>query len=488
MITWMQRHRKYLVVTIWISTIAFIGAGFVGWGQYSYGDKAGAVAKVGDVPITAAELQKSYSALFSQYNQLFGGRLDQKQAEEMGLERQALRMLVNQALILNLAASYGLEVTDVELWNVIKSDPMFAKGGAFDKKSYEEALSAMHFKKQEYDEYLKKQLLIQKTLRLLTSSPSPLESKALAAAMGVQDNVSYKLLTPSMVSVAADETGLKAFWEKNQKEFMTEPSYEIAVLRQNAAAATPPEDAIKEYYEANRATLKDASGKLLSAADARGAVIAALNDKAAEKEALHLYIDYKKGELKSATVPEKVTFTVSASPFGPELTKEITALSPHKPFLKPRKEGNGYIVVKLEKANASRVKTFDEAKTEAAARYAIEQKKAKLQELAQNSYTSFAGIQSGFVGRNDASKLTGLSTSEAQEFLSRLFASKQKQGFVTLSSGNVIIYNVLEQKLLQDSVTADANAVAKLKGNLMEKGLLKTLETKYPVEIYAEGM
>ena len=41
MITWMQRHRKYLVVTMWISAIAFVGAGFVGWGQYSYGEKQG---------------------------------------------------------------------------------------------------------------------------------------------------------------------------------------------------------------------------------------------------------------------------------------------------------------------------------------------------------------------------------------------------------------------------------------------------------------
>ena len=33
MITWMQRHKRWLVITIWISTIAFVGAGFVGWGS-----------------------------------------------------------------------------------------------------------------------------------------------------------------------------------------------------------------------------------------------------------------------------------------------------------------------------------------------------------------------------------------------------------------------------------------------------------------------
>ena len=43
----MQRHKKYLIVTIWISTIAFIGAGFVGWGQYSYGDKSSGTKGLG---------------------------------------------------------------------------------------------------------------------------------------------------------------------------------------------------------------------------------------------------------------------------------------------------------------------------------------------------------------------------------------------------------------------------------------------------------
>ena len=33
MITWMQRHKKWLVITIWISTSACVGAGCGGWGS-----------------------------------------------------------------------------------------------------------------------------------------------------------------------------------------------------------------------------------------------------------------------------------------------------------------------------------------------------------------------------------------------------------------------------------------------------------------------
>ena len=45
MIAWMQKHNKYLVVTIWIATIAFIGAGFViGLGTIGPGTGIGFVA------------------------------------------------------------------------------------------------------------------------------------------------------------------------------------------------------------------------------------------------------------------------------------------------------------------------------------------------------------------------------------------------------------------------------------------------------------
>ena len=488
MITWMQRHRKYLVVTIWISTIAFIGAGFVGWGQYNYGDKAGSVAKVGDVSITAEEFQKSYTSLFNQYNQLFQGKFDEKQAQQFGLQKQVLRQLVNQALILNLAGEYGLIVSDEELGKVIQSQNVFFKGGAFDKSVYEKVLADNGLSKKEYEESLRKELLIQKTLYLLASGSKPLEAKTIQSALGVSDRISYRVLTPDMVSLSAEEAELKAFWEKRKEEFKTEPAYEISYVRQSPVTLQHSESDISAYYEANRQNLKDGTGRLLSLADAREMIIAALNDKATEKEALRLYIDYKKGELKAQTAPEKATITASSSLFDPALSNEIMALNAQKPYLKPRKVGDQYVIVKLDKAIPARTKTFEEAKTEANAIYLAEAKKTKLLELAKNSYPSFSGTETGFVTRLDGSKIAGLSPQEGGEFLSKLFRAKEKRGFIPLENGNVIIYNVLEQKLLQANSVADETAVATLKGNLLDKGLIKVLENKYPVEIYVEGI
>ncbi|MDD4854811.1 MAG: peptidylprolyl isomerase, partial [Sulfuricurvum sp.] len=129
-----------------------------------------------------------------------------------------------------------------------------------------------------------------------------------------------------------------------------------------------------------------------------------------------------------------------------------------------------------------------EAKGEANIGYSHEMKKAKLQELAQNSFKTFHGTVSDFITHKESTQIAGLSAQESTEFVNKLFASKQKQGFLTLQSGNVILYNVLEQKLLQDTAVADDNTVMKLKGNLLNQKLLKMLESKYPIKIYAEGI
>lgn len=450
MITWMQRHKKYLIVTIWISTIAFIGAGFVGWGQYDYGDKAGAVAKVGEISITQEELQKSYTGLFNQYNQLFGGKLDEKQAQAFGLQRQALKNLTDQALILNLAQHYSLQISDDELLKLIQSQDSFHKNGAFNKEVYAQLLKQNQLTIQEYEKAMRRELLIQKTLLLFTPTINKEEQSALAFASGVADTVQYKLLTPNSVVLQNDPAGVKAYWEKNKSQYKKPAHFELSV--------------------------------------AHPVIEATLDESLVEKEALRRYIDFKKGSLDPAVKIEKITLSANDSRFAPELLKEIATLTSAKPFLKPRKVNGSYIIIKLDKVIPATTMTFEEASTIANIGYTQETKKAKLQELAQASYKTFSGSVSDSITSNSKAVLSGLSTQESSEFIEKLFASKQKQGFLTLQSGNVILYNVLAQKLLQESLIANDTTALTLKGNLLHQKLLKTLEAKYPIKIYVEGI
>ena len=76
MIGFMQKHKKYFIITVWVSTIAFIGAGFVGWGNYNFSLTNNAVAIVGDTKISFEKMQREYGRLYSIYNQLMGGGND----------------------------------------------------------------------------------------------------------------------------------------------------------------------------------------------------------------------------------------------------------------------------------------------------------------------------------------------------------------------------------------------------------------------------
>ena len=90
MITWMQRHKRWLVITIWISTIAFVGAGFVGWGSYEYGSSSGAVAVVGDRKVSVEEYQREYSSLYRQYSRMYGEQFNQKMAKKFYQKKKIL--------------------------------------------------------------------------------------------------------------------------------------------------------------------------------------------------------------------------------------------------------------------------------------------------------------------------------------------------------------------------------------------------------------
>ena len=489
MISWMQRHRKYLVVTIWISTIAFIGAGFVGWGQYNYGDKASAIAKVGDISLTQHSFQQTYSRLYSQYSQLFQGNFDESKAKEFGLQQQALRSLVEGALVLNLAQTYGLTISDTELLEEIKKQPYFLNNGTFDKETYKKVLAQNKITMKEYESDTRNAMLTRKIMQLFNASkPLELENEAALAANSIQDKISYKVLNIDTIHVDVNDDVLKPYWESNKLQFMTLPSYTLEVLKVDITPSNPDASEIQEYYEANKHSFKDAEGKILSLEEAKTALVAALDDKAANKVALKKYLAYKKGELPSDAKIETLTVDASNHTYTPELFNELIALTPENPYLKPRKFENNYLIFKLLSVTKSHPKSFEEAKAEVTQHYIDQEKQKKILQLAETSKTDFSGNTTDFIGIDDVSSISLLEAPQAREFLQKLFQTTNKRGYVTLSDRNVVLYEVLEQKMLSQSLTKTANDVIGTKSMIFDSGLIKLLEGKYPTEIYVKGL
>lgn len=487
MITWMQKHKKYLIITIWISTIAFVGAGFVGWGQYSYGDKAGSVAKVGSIEISMGELQKSYSSLYTQYSQMFQGEFDEEKAKSFGLKSQALNQLTQQALVLNLAKSYNLEVSDAELLNEIRTQDYFLKNGVFDKELYKEILLRNNLSIKEYEAGLKKELLIRKTLKLLPIEAKESEIKILDTAISIADKINYKVLDTKIINIDTADEFLKPFWESKKNDFMTEISYDLKFIKQAKISKEYDDATLTQHYNENKTSFKDSEGKILSLDAAKDKIKAELNAKETKKEALKTYVTYKKGQAEGVEI-QTLTISPTKNPFGIDAFEVISKLTLAAPFSKPIMVGEDYFTFELVKINQPKAKSYEEAKNNVIYLYIDEQKKAKLLELAKNSFATFNGTTTDFITGNDYNAITDLAGEEAKEFLSMLFTTQNKRGFFTLESGNVVMYNVLEQKLLNNTNTDQNNQIVRLKSAMFSEGLIKNLQNKYKTEIFIQGL
>ena len=488
MITWMQRHKKYLIITIWISTIAFIGAGFVGWGQYSYGDKAGAAAKVGDIEISMGDLQKSYSNLYNQYNKVFQGNFDEERAKSFGLQAQALKQLINQALILNLAASYDLQISDDELLAEIKTQDYFFKDGVFNKEIYKEVLSRNRLSIKDYEKDLKKDLLIKKTLKLLQVKINSGESEILDTIVRIADKINYKVLDDKQISVDTSDKFLKPFWQERQQNYMSEVTYEVNFIKQAKLSKVFDESKINEYYKENRTHFKNKEGKVMPLADAKEKILKELNAKATKDLALRTYIAYKKSKLNSDITPSSTTISKSNNPYNSEILEKISALSITSPFLKPVLFNGEYYIFKLTKVNPSKIKSFQEAKKDILPLYVQEIKKDKLEKLAQDSLATFKGKTTDFITSMSVNGLSDLTTSQAGEFLMILFSKEEKRGFIYLKDGTIVLYNVLEQKLLEKTNNNQSDSMIKLKSAMFNEGLIKNLQNRYKTEIFIKGL
>jgi len=488
MITWMQRHKKYLIITIWISTIAFVGAGFVGWGQYSYGDKAGAVAKVGNVEVTMGELQKTYSNLYAQYNKMFQGNFDEEKAKSFGLQSQALKQLTEQALIINLALSYDLEISDVELLNELKTQEHFFKDGVFNAEIYKQVLTRNNMSIKEYEVDVKKQLLIQKTLKLLPVDVSKNELAIINSILNIADKINYKILSDDKINIDTSDAALKPYWEMKQQEFMNEVTYEVKFIKQERVSKKYEEAKINEHYLANKTHFKDVEGKLLPLEGARISVIDELDSKATKDAALRQYIAYKKGKLASDVEVSTSIISASNNPYNVVVLEKISKLAITSPYLKPILVNDAYFTFELTKVNPSKAKSFEEAKKDVLPIFINEQKKSKLLELAKNSVATFTGATTDFITNVDAAKLTNMDIADANEFLIALFSSQEKRGFISLKNGKVILYNILEQKLLNKTNANPNNPIVRLKSAMFNEGLIKNLQNKYKTEIFIEGL
>jgi peptidyl-prolyl cis-trans isomerase D len=481
----MQRHKKYLVVTIWISTIAFVGAGFVGWGAYDLNrDRAASVAKVGHRTISVQEFQSAYANHYNFYNNLLGGKLTQEQAEQMGLNKIVMNTLVNQTLLLNYADEIGLVATKEDVKERLINNPNFQSDGVFNKDLYYSILKSNRINPSDYENGLEREILNSKLENFFKLAPSAKEIDLFTSAFFMEDRLSITTVTLDANEVTTNEEAIKSYWEKNKSNYLTKKSYTLELLNLPASQTKFDDKTLEEFYTQEKHNYKFEDGKLMTFAEAKSKVIVDLRLKNDKKNALEAFLTFKKGE----TAPSETKVIYDDDTTFPLDKIQVAAKDE---VLKPVVIKDSYVIIKVKEIKFPEPMSYEMAKKDASRDLLEELKKTALEKKAEAKLENFAGSDIGFVSRDSVKSIAGLSEAKSAEFLSHVFDNTAKKGYKVID-GKAIVYEILEQKLLNKDkakqyVSMISENVLQVKQAELNQNLIKKLATAYKVEQYYKG-
>jgi peptidyl-prolyl cis-trans isomerase D len=500
MITWMQRHKKWLIVTIWVSAIAFIGAGFVGWGSYDYSKTNGTIAKVGDREISVKDVQNEYSALYMQYKSVYGERFNDELAKKLNLEQIAFQKSIQNAQVLSFADELGLIVTDQEVAQALVETPQFSKDGKFDKETYVKVLSQNRLNPVDYENDIKKSLLLTKTASIFQAQANKNEVELLNALLNLEDDLEIYVVDGESLTINPSEDELKSYWKTNKDKYKSKIKYLLETYEVVLSDTTFSEDEISNFYNDNKTLFRDEEGKILALDKAKDRVIEELRFKKSKKDALRKYIDLKKSRLAFS---QKVSYEQDRLPFDAESIAKIKSAQAGT-VLKPFKLQNSYVIVKVNDKLLPQTLSYDAAK-ELVLKDFIQEKKIKEvqtladQKLNQLGLNALEMTPVGFVSRDSVDQFKTIDTvneTEAMEFLNAVFnTTESASGIVTLQyskTPKAIVYRIKSQRLgtiNEDENTQRmiSNGINEIKNNLVFTNLVKKLEYRYETQTFMKG-
>ncbi len=205
--------------------------------------------------IPVERYERRFRAYYNAYAQMYRDRFSPEMAQQLGLPRQVVSDLVQEALVVQRAAKEGLTVTDAELNAQMHSVPAFQENGRFSLKRYEAFLRAQNLSKPAFEEEMRRQLTRQKMEGLIKGGIKVSEAELAQAFAHRRDGVraAWALVeqTPLIASVTATDEELQKYLDTHQADFRQPERRRIQYVSVNpkdfAPTVTPAE--IDKYYQ-----------------------------------------------------------------------------------------------------------------------------------------------------------------------------------------------------------------------------------------------
>ncbi|MGB2905645.1 MAG: SurA N-terminal domain-containing protein [Candidatus Aminicenantaceae bacterium] len=219
----MRKNVKSLAPVLWFVILAFIITIFVDWGgagRVGGGQGSNTIATVGGekIPLElyVQNLQQRIEALQQQMPEL-----DQNFIQQLNIPQQILEQVIQQTLLLQVAADMGIQASNAEIAERVKALPVFQREGQFvGFDEYQRILNWNRTSTAQFEQGLEKEIIIEKAVKVITSG----------------------------VTVSADE-----LWE-NYKKTDESAKLEYIVIPEDKMELSeePSEEELREYFQAHQ--------------------------------------------------------------------------------------------------------------------------------------------------------------------------------------------------------------------------------------------
>ena len=246
-------------LVLWTIVVAFVGTIFLVWG---YGDEYGErpAAQIGSSVITNSQVDRRFDQLLQRMNQA-GTSVPDDYLTRQQMRKEVLRDIIIEELQYMAAIEAGFNVSDEELKDRLLSNPNFQVTGLFDKDLYFGILRNNDLSPKEYENILRRDLVVGKIVRLITDSVRATESELKEEFYRVNEEVSlqYMIISPALYefNVKATLDEVTEFFEKDAERFNLPETRRIEILsidpKKLAETVSVDEQEMKSYYEKNQA-------------------------------------------------------------------------------------------------------------------------------------------------------------------------------------------------------------------------------------------
>jgi len=419
--------------------------------NYSQGD----FNKIGKNPLNLAQSLRSFDENGIQIMQFASTLMSGAQTEETAAQNFfASRIILKEAF-----AEFGVHPSQEEIEKFIKGlstfqvrpapgSPMGATTGEFDQAAYNQFIDGyigrLGLKESDLQALVRDVIATSKLRDILgdglTVSRDLAETTTIVNSQKIEATVAPIEIAPFREAITPTDEELQTFWEEVKDGYMTEQRIKVSYF---IASPTYPEPAAEEATPEGEQTDEQKQ----AAADAKAEKEAKeLEAKAEADKQLAIKVDAFVNELTDAegsnfdtlieesgwtlvasdwftptSVPEELKIQPRATSVGKSVADQLFALTTGPDALAPFSKAiavgeNQWLFARLDELEASRVKTFEEAKEVITKRYIDEKADEALKAHVEEEIVAIKESMKGGKSFADAAKDAGLTTTDLGPF------------------------------------------------------------------------